>query len=178
MSIRTATGEGYIPVHLEVRRGDLFLDRESQVFAHCVSRDFAMGAGIALKFKEYYSNAIELASKMLPVGKTAFLNTRKKKAVRESSPFAVPQFVGYMITKKFFYDKPTMEDLEKALRDLKHHMGVHSMTRLAIPRIGCGLDKLKWPSVKALIKRVMSEHDPRFQGLGPIYVTVWVHKGD
>lgn len=187
-------GEGYIPVKMTERLGDLFQDDEAQVFAHCVSRDLAMGAGIATSFRDNYGRLDEVMLMMVPVGKTAWMNYRSQRrlqALKYSSSssssssvpkapgkpkFAIPQFVCHMVTKKRFFEKPTMDSLELCIRELKEHMGRWGMTKLAIPRLGCGLDKLDWDDVKAMIRRVFSEHDYRFNGLGPIYITVWALK--
>ena len=50
----------------------------------------------------------------------------------------------------------TLESSLRALRDLCIQNGVH---RLAMPRIGCGLDRLDWNQVSQLIQRIFQEDD-------------------
>lgn len=48
----------------------------------------------------------------------------------------------------------TMRQSLEALKEKCQRFGVN---KLAIPHIGCGLDKLIWPQVKSLIIEVFSE---------------------
>lgn len=54
------------------------------------------------------------------------------------------RYVYYLVTKPRFTDKPTYESLEHSLASLHHLMKESNVTELAIPRLGCGLDRLTW----------------------------------
>lgn len=158
----------YSPVRIVERRGDLFRDSSVSAFAHCVSRDLAMGRGIALEFKRRYGCLMELQCQMRDVGEVAVLNLREEHAIRAMSQSEavegmsyIPQFTYNLITKANYYDKPTMESLKKALEGMREHMIVHGVWKVAMPRLGCGLDGLKWPRVKELIVQVFSAPDDR-----------------
>ena len=69
------------------------------------------------------------------------------------------RFIYNLCTKEKFYEKPTYQDLEKTLRTMKTHMEKNNVTKLAIPRIGCGLDKLYLPIVKNMLTRVFKNYD-------------------
>ena len=45
---------------LHHKTGDLFSSRETDSLAHCVSKDLAMGKGIAVIFKKTYGGVEEL----------------------------------------------------------------------------------------------------------------------
>ena len=64
-----------------------------------------------------------------------------------------------MCTKEKFYQKPTYQDLGKTLLTMKTHMEKNNITKLAMPRIGCGLDKLDWSIVKNLISDVFKNYN-------------------
>ena len=47
----------------------------------------------------------------------------------------------------------------EALLHLRLAVKTLGIDRIAMPRIGCGLDRLKWPLVRALIKDVFRDED-------------------
>jgi hypothetical protein len=61
-----------------------------------------------------------------------------------------------MITKKSSGGKPTMQTLSLALRSLLVKMKAMYLTKLGIPKIGCGLDCLDWMKVKELIASIFA----------------------
>lgn len=61
-----------------------------------------------------------------------------------------------MVTKKTSSGKPTMDTMEKALISLLNKMKEYNLTKLGIPKIGCGLDKLDWNETKSLIFKIFS----------------------
>lgn len=71
-----------------------------------------------------------------------------------------PHILG-LVTKEHYYDKPSLDDMRKALRALhdyfynKYYLfdddDTAPTTELMMPRIGCGLDKLNWDDVKQII---------------------------
>lgn len=69
------------------------------------------------------------------------------------------RFIYYLVTKKYSTDKPLFENLVCALEKMRNHCAEHSVKRLAMPRIGCGLDRLEWRDVKPKIEEVFSDLD-------------------
>lgn len=159
-----------IAVRIIEKQGDLFKDSTVSVFAHCVSRDLAMGRGIALEFKRRFGSVFELQCQRKDVGEVAVLNLREDAALIRmrqqeglGSGFVyIPNFIYYLVTKANYYDKPTMDTLRQSLVAMREHMILHGVTTVGIPRIGCGLDGLKWPRVKELLMEVFSEPDERW----------------
>jgi hypothetical protein len=76
------------------------------------------------------------------------------------------RFAYYLVTKKFYYQKPTYSSLKRSLELAIEHMKKSKVTCLSMPRIGCGLDKLKWERVEKMIVEL-------FENTG-IKVTVYV----
>lgn len=66
------------------------------------------------------------------------------------------QNVFYLITKRYSSGKPTMESLIQTLMTLVHTMKKLKLTKLGIPKIGCGLDGLSWDVVKEHIERIFA----------------------
>lgn len=63
------------------------------------------------------------------------------------------------ITKKRASHKPTYENLQKSLEAMKSHCLRNGVTDLSMPRIGCGLDRLQWENVSAIIEEVFEATD-------------------
>ena len=52
-----------------------------------------------------------------------------------------------------------MGTLQKSLEALCTHAVLNGVKKLAIPRLGCGLDKLQWDKVSELIEDIFSKSD-------------------
>lgn len=69
-----------------------------------------------------------------------------------------PHILG-LVTKEHYYEKPTLNDMRKAIWNLRARLETNAwldgdnplMTEIMMPHIGCGLDKLKWDDVKEII---------------------------
>ncbi|RHZ75308.1 hypothetical protein Glove_216g113 [Diversispora epigaea] len=125
-------------------QGDLFVDSdENDALAHCISQDLRMGKGIALSFLKKYKGVDELKAQKKQVGQVAYL-------LREN------RYIFYLITKSNVNDKPTEENFEKSLVDLRNLCEKLNVQGLSVPRLGTGLDGLKLEFVKDVINRVFT----------------------
>lgn len=52
-----------------------------------------------------------------------------------------------------------MFSLESSLRAMRELCITNKIHHLAMPRIGCGLDKLNWDQVSKLIRRIFEDDD-------------------
>jgi len=133
-------------------KGDLFTAPEDYYFAHCISSDFAMGAGIAPQFTEHFNTKNDLVSN--------YPNFRDWFVSQTAPGYCLKIGRVYnLITKVNVWDKPTIESLDCALGYLVQLMQRDGITKLAIPRIGCGLDGLEWKTVSTLIKDKFADTD-------------------
>lgn len=69
------------------------------------------------------------------------------------------RFIYYLVTKMYSYEKPSLDDLVSSLKEMRDHCAKHGVNHLAMPRIGCGLDRLEWRNVKSKIEDVFSDLD-------------------
>lgn len=127
---------------------DIFTVPPYYYLAHCISADFALGAGIAVMFNDTY-NMREKLKKFYPVGKD--IDTVGMALLVDN--------VFNLVTKERSYQKPTYETLELALRDMKNQLEKIGATYLAMPEIGYGLDRLSWNKVKTIIVDIFKETD-------------------
>jgi hypothetical protein len=123
---------------------DLFDVDESYFLAHCVASDVCMGAGIAVPMNAKFG----LRKALLDSGESL----RYPTCVLTGRVFN-------LITKERSNGKPTMKTLENALWKMKVLAEGHGVKKIAMPRIGCGLDRLNWPEVKLALQTVFANTD-------------------
>lgn len=140
---------------LKEEQRDLFSLPHGYWFAHCISADFALGAGIAKQFEERYN--------MRHMLRTAFGYGEFGMEVWDWDEWGPSCLycsnVLNLVTKKKCFYKPTLEDLEEALKDMKEVCLERGVTKLAMPRIGCGLDRLNWDDVRPMIEEIFEDMD-------------------
>lgn len=125
---------------------DLFTMPQGYYLAHCISADFALGAGIAKAFDSVYNMRFKL-----------FRNYDNYEFNGGDSLLIDNVF--NLVTKRKCWHKPTYESLREALEMMKEQLGFMDATKLAMPRVGCGLDKLSWPQVYDIICEVFEDMD-------------------
>lgn len=128
----------------EVR--DLFTVPQGYMLAHCISGDFNLGGGIAKQFCEHYNMREKLISEYI-------------EATDEVGEALSIENVYNLVTKGKIHERPTYDNLRKALIDMRDMMVERQQLKLAMPKIGCGLDGLDWNIVRAIIKEVFEDTD-------------------
>lgn len=130
--------------------GDLFESDEKYTLVHCISADCAMGAGIAKTFDDRMPKMKKLL----------------KRTIRENNMqgyFAIlyqgERNVINLITKERYWHKPTYSSLKASLLNTKKIAIRNNIKYLAMPVIGCGLDRLQWSKVSVMIKEVFADTD-------------------
>lgn len=131
---------------INIIKKDLFTIEDDYYLAHCISADFALGAGIAKTFNSKYDMRFKL------------FNNYPNYVYRGGDALLVDN-VFNLVTKAKFFQKPTYESLTEALEMLRDKIISLQITKLAIPMIGCGLDRLKWSRVKNIIENVFVDTD-------------------
>lgn len=132
------------------RKGNLFTAPQGYYLAHCISGDFALGAGIAKKFDEVYNMRFKL-HRDYPI-----ISGKKYGYVGEA---LLVDNVFNLVSKARYFHKPTYDSLHETLADMRKQCEYLNITKLAMPRIGCGLDKLDWDRVIDVIDDVYGVED-------------------
>lgn len=134
-NIAAFTGE---KVNIREEKRDLFSVSDDWYLAHCISADYALGAGIAKQFDKRFDMKVKLAVEYphRRVGSALFVDR-----------------VFNLVTKEKYWEKPTYRTLAAALEDMALQMKKQGIRQLAIPKIGCGLDKLDWRIVRSILER-------------------------
>ena len=126
---------------LKTVRGDLFTCPPTSSMAHCVSQDLRMTQGIAHRFRTVFGRVEDLCSQLPRVGGVVYLTLSNS-------------FIYYVITKKYFYQKPQLNDYFAALHSLRDLVSSHNVTELAIPQLGCGLDRIPIPLFYSALRSI------------------------
>lgn len=147
-------------IYKEEKR-DLFSVDNSYVLAHCVSADFALGKGIAKEFDKRFDMKRKLKEKYGEYyNHSTFLWDCGDHFISASlAPALYIDNVFNLVTKQFYYNKPTYKSLRRALEHMKGKCDIEGIKKIAMPKIGCGLDKLEWEKVSIIIKDVFKDTD-------------------
>lgn len=131
----------------KIIKDDVFNHKDCY-YAHCISRDYALGAGIAVEFNKRYDMRkilVEL-SKEKP-------ETLNEKCIEVENVFN-------LVTKERCFDTPTYNSLEKALLEMKEKISKNkNVKKLVMPKIACGIDRLSWDKVEPMIKKIFEDLD-------------------
>jgi len=129
-------------------KGDLFKVSEEYFLVHCISQDCKMGAGIAVEFVKRNPNMRNTLKKMNPkIGDALYYNLEGKHGVIN------------LITKECYFHKPTREDFNKSINDLRMATLSYDLKKLAMPLIGSGLDRLNWNESSKFIQEIFADTD-------------------
>ena len=141
----------------EVKK-DLFTVSNDYALVHCISADFKLGAGIAREFNKKFNcrkRLFDLNGGDNDVGDW------------DNGTHGYCILIGLcenpiilnLVTKRNYWDKPTLITIKNALSWMKKHCEMLDIHKVAMPRIGCGLDRQDWTEVKKLIEEVFEDID-------------------
>lgn len=129
---------------ITIEQKDLFTMPQGYYLAHCISADFALGAGIAKTFDNAYNMRYKL------------FRTYDHYVYRGGDALPIDN-VFNLVTKAKCFQKPNYESLREALEMMKEQIEFLSITKLAMPWIGCGLDRLQQDKVYDMICEVFED---------------------
>lgn len=135
---------------LKEEKRDLFSINDKYALVHCISEDCEMGAGIAVAFQKKFNMRNVLKVRNKGVGTCCVYGDVKNDKIR-------PIF--NLITKKSYWHRPTYENFTESLKDLMEQCIDLDVKYLAMPKIGCGLDRLQWGKVREIINEVFQDVD-------------------
>lgn len=129
---------------ITTEKRDLFNMPHGYYLAHCISADFTLGAGIARAFHFVYNMRVKL-HRDYPDYKY------------NGGDALLVDNVFNLVTKDKVWHKPTYDSVRDSLEMMREYMDFIGATKLAMPMISCGLDRLQWPQVKSIIEDVFSD---------------------
>ena len=113
---------------------------------HCISADARMGKS----FADFLSHRIP-----------GLRSTCRKAKLFMGQVFPFwdstgQRYIYNLVTKERFCDKPNLSTLSKTLEANKIHAGTNSISTIAIPKLGCGLDQMNWQEVVKLLRDIFA----------------------
>lgn len=138
--------KGKFPSNINITEVDknLFKISEDYSLAHCVSADLKCSKGIAIEFRNRYGELDRLRSQPPHLHEIVYLKQNNR-------------YIFYMITKNMYFNKPTYEDVFITLSNLKQICIEKGISKLAMPKIACGLDNLNWLEIKSMIHYIFRD---------------------
>ncbi|OHD25279.1 MAG: hypothetical protein A2Y34_04005 [Spirochaetes bacterium GWC1_27_15] len=127
---------------LKEEKRNLFEVDDKYYLAHCISSDCAIGAGIAVEFQKKF----KLRNKLLQhyTGHPTCIQIGR---------------IFNLITKEKYWHKPTKDSLKESVTMMKELAINEEVMFIAMPKIGCGLDRLQWGEVREMLKEVFDDTD-------------------
>ena len=125
---------------------DLFTMEQGYYLAHCISADFALGAGIAKAFDSVYNMRLKLFR-------------HYPDYEYHCGDALLVDNVFNLVTQRKCWHKPTYESLRDALEMMREQLEFLDATKLAMPKIASGLDRLDWNQVYDIICEVFEDMD-------------------
>ena len=168
-------------MEFKIEKRDLFTVPTDYILCHCISADFALGAGIAKQFDERFN----LRKKLKDISSEDKDSDERFEWNNAGSvimviaedllkPYENQRIIANLVTKKFCYQKPTYKSLRESLDSLNTFIDALIKMRkfrafntntkpeslkLAMPRIGCGIDRLDYDNAQEIIKDVFHDTD-------------------
>lgn len=124
---------------------DIFKLPETTSLALCISNDFHMGRGLAAQVEE-----------KLPLAGAR----PDKSSIGDCIPVKNgSRYVYYMISKDKYRDKPNESALQSCITNMIAHCKANKIKNVAMNRIGCYRDQLKWTNIKKFLKEQTKDTD-------------------
>lgn len=142
---------------IKIKEGNIFEENLCDaMLVHCVSRDLAMGQGIAkeidkrFNIKKIISENRRYINNRLDHSNVLFVQTEKTNTL-----------IVNLITKEHYYDKPTLSSLRLALESFRTYLlsPQNKYSKIYMPKIGTLRDKLNWYDVMKIIQEVFNGMD-------------------
>lgn len=141
---------------------DLFTLDSSCVLAHCISSDYALGAGIANVFNRKYGVRDALLAFSSVSDSWNGRGHCECVYSHRAGDGTGGWLVANLVTKEKYWHKPSYDTVRQALEDMKSILitsSVLNLNRIGMPLIGCGLDGLQWEKVSEIIRDVFADTD-------------------
>ncbi len=128
-----------------VEKRDLLTVPQGYMLAHCVSADYALGMGVAKQIDKAFG-----------------MREMLRRTCNSPNPdgcCVVCANVFNLVTKEKYWQKPTLKSIHRALFQMRALAEMMGVKKIAMPKIGCGLDGRNWNIVSQMIQDVFAPTD-------------------
>ncbi len=134
---------------------DLFAVPQGYYLAHCITADFSLGAGVARKMDEVYN----MRKKLFDSFDFDTVYNRNFTGSEYVGDALKVDNVFNLVLKKNPKKKAKYKKLRSCLENMKNDMECNFITKVAMPKIGCGHEGLEWDRVREIIEEVFDNTD-------------------
>jgi O-acetyl-ADP-ribose deacetylase (regulator of RNase III) len=136
---------------IEYRVGNLFHQSDLTAWGHGVNTHGVMGAGIAVPFRQTFSN-------MYRTYRTACQNgTLNLGEVMPYFDLTTNRWVYNLVSQDTPGADARLYAVERSLRLASQHAATHDVYSLGLPLIGCGIGGLRWKDVRKVFETVAQD---------------------
>jgi hypothetical protein len=128
------------------KKMNLFEVEDKYYLTHCISADCELGAGIAVEFQKRFKLKQILK---LEIGQYG----------GDYPQCILVDKVFNLVTKSKYWNKPTYESITTSIKLMKLQCERKGVKYLAMPKIGCGLDRLQWGKVREILQEEFKNTD-------------------
>jgi O-acetyl-ADP-ribose deacetylase (regulator of RNase III)/uncharacterized protein YwgA len=129
------------------------LSAEVEALVNTVNTVGVMGKGIALQFKESYTENYKIYHKACKANEVI----TGKMLVTATNKFSGPQYIINFPTKTDWRKPSEYSYIEEGLKDLVKVISGLKLNSIAIPPLGCGNGGLNWDQVKIMMESALSQ---------------------
>lgn len=130
------------PLNIIEIKNDIFIEskkiKEKFLYVHCMNKSLSTSKGIVVEFEKKFNIKEKIKNNYL-------------KGDIEIGACLITDNIANLITKNKVYEKPLYSSLTRCLIKLYNYCINNDINTLIMPKIGCGLDKLDWSEVKAIL---------------------------
>lgn len=138
---------------IRIMRGDLLKQEDVDAIVNTVNCVGVMGKGIALQFKNKWSENFRAYEAACKAGEVK----PGRMFVFDSGGLVKPNFIINFPTKRNWRGKSKIEDIKSGLKDLVSQVRRLGIRSIAIPPLGCGNGGLDWDEVRPLIEAAFKD---------------------
>ena len=130
------------------------LESDAEALVNTVNCVGVMGKGIALQFKQAFSENFKAYAKACKAGEVRTGNM----FIFGTGNMFNPKYIVNFPTKRHWKAKSRLDDIESGLADLIIQVEKLKITSIAIPPLGAGLGGLRWRDVRQKIYDAFEDH--------------------
>lgn len=117
-----------------------------QNLVHCISQDLKLGNGFAKQINEIFNS------------KSYLINGNSKDKNLLIQPIFENKYkLFHLVTKKNYFDKPTIENIKSCLIKLRAYLIQNDIFEIHMPKICSGLDKIPFEKIESLLYEIFKE---------------------
>lgn len=130
-------------------------------YLQCISADYDMSGGLALKFNETF----DIKNKLLSVNPYTMklMWTRHGTIANNLCPPFLPSCVICLVTKQNAWEKASLTTVRESLMMAKRYMDMGTIKLVKLPKELCDIDGLAWEDVREIIKQIFTDSDYTFE---------------